>query len=197
MNADLARLKASVDLVAVAQSRGVKLTKQGRDYVGLCPFHQEKTPSFHITPSKNLFHCLGCDAGGSVIDFIMRLDSLDKSQAVAWLKEKSGVRVQAKARADLRAGKTIAAAGRRGAVAAGGCLLQQDLSQRPEGTGLLDRAQALRSGVVRRVPSRLQQRDVAQGAAQVGRNYPGLESLGRVERSRPGTLSRLCHRADF
>ena len=90
MNADLARLKASVDLVAVAQSRGVKLTKQGRDYVGLCPFHREKTPSFHITPSKNLFHCLGCDAGGSVIDFIMRLDGLDKSQAVAWLKEKTG-----------------------------------------------------------------------------------------------------------
>ena len=53
------------------------------------------------------------------------------------------------------------------------------------------------SGVVRRVPSRLQQRDVAQGAAQVGRNYPGLENLGRVERSRPGTLSRLRHRADF
>jgi DNA primase catalytic core len=90
MNADLARLKASVDLMAVAQSRGVKLTKQGRDYVGLCPFHQEKTPSFHVTPAKNLFHCLGCDAGGSVIDFIMRLDSLDKSQAVAWLKEQSG-----------------------------------------------------------------------------------------------------------
>jgi DNA primase catalytic core len=90
MNADLTRLKQSVDLVAVAQSRGVKLTKQGRDYVGLCPFHQEKTPSFHITPSKNLFHCLGCDAGGSVIDFIMRKDGLSKSQAVAWLKENSG-----------------------------------------------------------------------------------------------------------
>ena len=44
MNVDLARLKASVDLVAVAQSRGVKLTKQGRDYVGLCPFHRRKRP---------------------------------------------------------------------------------------------------------------------------------------------------------
>jgi DNA primase catalytic core len=90
MNADLARLKQSVDLVAVVQSRGVKLTKQGRDYVGLCPFHREKTPSFHVTPSKNLFHCLGCDAGGSVIDFIMRQDGLSKSQAVTWLKEHSG-----------------------------------------------------------------------------------------------------------
>ncbi len=88
--ADLARLKQSIDLVAVVRSRGVKLAKQGKDYVGLCPFHQEKTPSFHVTPSKNLFHCLGCHAGGSVIDFVMRQDGLTKSEAIAWLKANSG-----------------------------------------------------------------------------------------------------------
>jgi len=88
--ADLTRLKQSIDLVAVVQSRGVKLVKQGKDFVGLCPFHQEKTPSFHVTPAKNLFHCLGCHAGGSVIDFIMRQDGLTKSEAIAWLKENSG-----------------------------------------------------------------------------------------------------------
>jgi DNA primase catalytic core len=91
MNAsDLSRLKQSIDLVAVVQSRGVKLVKQGKDFVGLCPFHKEKTPSFHVTPSKNLFNCLGCHVGGSVIDFIMRQDGLTKSEAVAWLKENSG-----------------------------------------------------------------------------------------------------------
>jgi DNA primase catalytic core len=91
MNAsDLSRLKQSIDLVAVVQSRGVRLVKQGKDYVGLCPFHKEKTPSFHVTPSKNLFNCLGCHIGGSVIDFIMRKDGLTKSEAVAWLKENSG-----------------------------------------------------------------------------------------------------------
>ena len=88
--ADLNRLKQTIDLVAVVQSRGVKLTKQGKDYVGLCPFHQEKTPSFRVTPAKNLFNCLGCHVGGSVIDFIMRKDGLTKSQAIAWLKENSG-----------------------------------------------------------------------------------------------------------
>ncbi|MGH7943322.1 MAG: CHC2 zinc finger domain-containing protein [Limisphaerales bacterium] len=87
---DLARLKASIDLVAVVQSRGVKLIQQGKDYVGLCPFHDEKTPSFRVTPAKNLFHCLGCHVGGSVIDFIMRQDGLTKSEAIAWLKENSG-----------------------------------------------------------------------------------------------------------
>jgi DNA primase catalytic core len=91
MNAvDLGRLKQSIDLVAVVQSRGVQLTKQGKDYVGLCPFHKEKTPSFHVTPSKNLFNCLGCRVGGSVIDFIMRKDGLSKSEAIAWLKKNSG-----------------------------------------------------------------------------------------------------------
>jgi DNA primase len=91
MNAsDLSRLKQSIDLVAVVQSRGIKLVKQGKDFVGLCPFHKEKTPSFHVTPSKNLFNCLGCRVGGSVIDFIMRKDGLTKSEAVAWLKENSG-----------------------------------------------------------------------------------------------------------
>jgi DNA primase len=88
--ADLNRLKQSIDLVAVVQSRGVKLARQGKDYVGLCPFHEEKTPSFRVTPSKNLFNCLGCHVGGSVIDFIMRQDGLTRSQAVAWLKENSG-----------------------------------------------------------------------------------------------------------
>lgn len=83
-------MKQSIDLVAVVQSRGVQLTKQGKDYVGLCPFHKEKTPSFHVTPSKNLFNCLGCHVGGSVIDFIMRKDGLSKSEAIAWLKKSSG-----------------------------------------------------------------------------------------------------------
>ena len=91
MNAlDLSRLKQSVDLVAVVQSRGVKLIQQGKDFVGLCPFHKEKTPSFRVTPAKNLFHCLGCHVGGSVIDFVMRKDGLSKSGAIAWLKENSG-----------------------------------------------------------------------------------------------------------
>ena len=93
MNAlDLSRLKASVDLVAVVQSRGVKLTRQGKDFVGLCPFHEEKTPSFHVTPGKNLFNCLGCHVGGSVIDFIMRKDGLTRSQALRLVSAESFAR---------------------------------------------------------------------------------------------------------
>lgn len=87
---DLAALKRTTDLVAVAQARGVKLKKQGQDYVGLCPFHREKTASFHVTPGKNLFHCFGCGAAGSVIDFVMKKDGLTKQQAIDWLVKQSG-----------------------------------------------------------------------------------------------------------
>src|SRR5579864_589916 len=88
---DLTALKKNTDLVAVAQARGVALTKQGNDYVGLCPFHEETTPSFHVTPVKNLYHCFGCDAAGSVIDFVMRKDGLDFRRAVDVLLTESGV----------------------------------------------------------------------------------------------------------
>src|SRR3990167_4602134 len=88
--ADLSAIKKSTDLVAVVQARGVKLTKQGGDFVGLCPFHEEDTPSFHVTPSKNLFHCFGCGAAGSVIDFVMKKDGLTKQEAIDWLVKQSG-----------------------------------------------------------------------------------------------------------
>jgi len=88
---DLTALKKNTDLLAVVQARGVMLTKQGNDYVGLCPFHDEKTPSFHVTPTKNLYHCFGCGAAGSVIDFVMRKDGVDFRRAVDVILTESGV----------------------------------------------------------------------------------------------------------
>lgn len=60
-------LKRSVSLVVLAQSQGHQLKRQGRDMALLCPFHEEKTPSCVISPEKNLYHCFGCGAAGSVI----------------------------------------------------------------------------------------------------------------------------------
>ena len=84
---DLERLKRGIDLVALCRSRGIELKPHGsRDYIGKCPFHPDENPSFVVTPHKNLFHCLGCDAAGSVIDFVMRLDGLDFRAAVDKLR---------------------------------------------------------------------------------------------------------------
>ena len=57
-------------------SQYVTLKKSGKDYSGLCPFHNEKTPSFHVSQDKQLFHCFGCGASGNLVQFVMRTENL-------------------------------------------------------------------------------------------------------------------------
>lgn len=86
--AEIARLKRETDLAALVRSRGITLKRHGsKDLIGHCPFHDDKTPSFAVTPSKNLYHCLGCGAAGSVIDFLMSHEGLSFRHAVELLRE--------------------------------------------------------------------------------------------------------------
>ena len=72
----------------LAEARGVNLKAHGKDLIGLCPFHDDKEPSLVITPSKNLWHCLGaCQTGGSVIDWVMKAESVSFRHAVELLRE--------------------------------------------------------------------------------------------------------------
>ena len=73
---DIERLKSRIDLLALIQSRGVALKKRGGQYVACCPFHEEKTPSFTVTPAKGLWHCLGCNQGGDAIRFVELIDKI-------------------------------------------------------------------------------------------------------------------------
>ncbi|MCI4121461.1 CHC2 zinc finger domain-containing protein, partial [Dickeya dianthicola] len=89
--AELEQLKRGVSLRAVAQSQGHTLKKQGADsYVCRCPFHQENTPSCVITPSKNLYHCFGCGASGSVLDWLQHTERLTYPQTLLRLRELAG-----------------------------------------------------------------------------------------------------------
>ncbi|MGM3184503.1 CHC2 zinc finger domain-containing protein [Dickeya oryzae] len=89
--AELEQLKRGVSLRAVAQSQGHTLKKQGADsYVCRCPFHQENTPSCVITPSKNLYHCFGCGASGSVLDWLQHTERLTWPQTLLRLRELAG-----------------------------------------------------------------------------------------------------------
>ena len=72
-------------------SRYVQLKKSGRDYSGLCPFHHEKTPSFHVSQEKQLFHCFGCGASGNLVQFVMRTENLDFIDALKLLADNAGI----------------------------------------------------------------------------------------------------------
>lgn len=83
-------IRSAADLVEIA-SQYVHLKRSGRGYMGCCPFHKEKTPSFHIDPDKQLYHCFGCGAGGSVYQFIMNAEGLDFVDAVKLLADRTGI----------------------------------------------------------------------------------------------------------
>jgi len=72
-------------------SEYVQLKRSGRNYLGLCPFHGEKTPSFSVSPDKQIFHCFGCGEGGDVFSFIMKADSLTFPEAVTVLAKRAGL----------------------------------------------------------------------------------------------------------
>src|SRR6266851_2603535 len=73
--------------------RRVRLTRRGREQAGLCPFHNEKTPSFYVVEDKGFFHCFGCGAHGDAIGFVMRADNLDFIEAVERLAGEAGIAV--------------------------------------------------------------------------------------------------------
>lgn len=85
-------LKARSDISEVVSSY-VNLKRSGRNLVGLCPFHNEKTPSFNIYPENGSFYCFGCGAGGDVITFIRRIENLDYIEAVQFLAQRAGITV--------------------------------------------------------------------------------------------------------
>ncbi|MCH5188729.1 MAG: DNA primase [Oscillospiraceae bacterium] len=85
-------VRNAVDLVEIA-SRYVRLKKSGNSYMGCCPFHKEKTPSFHIDADKQLYHCFGCGAGGSVFQFVMNAEGMDFIDAVKSLADSAGIRL--------------------------------------------------------------------------------------------------------
>lgn len=86
----LDEIQNKCDIIEVIGSH-ITLKRAGRNYKALCPFHKEKTPSFMVSPSKQIYHCFGCGAGGNVFSFIMKYDGVEFPEAVKTLAEKVGV----------------------------------------------------------------------------------------------------------
>jgi hypothetical protein len=81
---------AAHPLIEYCEERGLQLRRSGREWVGLCPLHQERTPSFYVNPEKRVFHCHGCGAGGSVIDLHMAWSGLTDGEAMRDLSNGTG-----------------------------------------------------------------------------------------------------------
>src|SRR5919107_6041112 len=88
----LDELRSRVSLADLV-GRRVRLVRRGREHSGLCPFHNEKTPSFYVVEDKGFFHCFGCGAHGDAIGFVMRADNLDFLEAVERLAGEAGIAV--------------------------------------------------------------------------------------------------------
>lgn len=87
-------IKQNVPILSVIERySGVSLNKRGRDFIGLCPFHTEKTPSFTVTPGKNMFYCFGCGAGGDAAAFVSQLHGLKPIEAARVIANDFGLAV--------------------------------------------------------------------------------------------------------
>jgi len=84
------QIRTQSDIVDVI-SEYMQLTKRGRNWFGLCPFHGEQTPSFSVSSDKQIFHCFGCGAGGNAITFIMDIEGISFPDAVVKLGERAGI----------------------------------------------------------------------------------------------------------
>ncbi|MBU0951365.1 MAG: DNA primase [Elusimicrobia bacterium] len=84
-------LRDSVNIVELINEYIPNLRRVGKDYTALCPFHSEKAPSFYISPSKNIFHCFGCKAGGDVFKFVMLYDNISYPEAIKKLASRAGI----------------------------------------------------------------------------------------------------------
>ncbi|MBI4698558.1 MAG: DNA primase, partial [Nitrospirae bacterium] len=92
-NSSLEEIKSRLDIVDVI-SEYVPLKKSGQNWKGLCPFHAEKTPSFMVNPSKQIYHCFGCGSGGDIFSFLVKNENLSFKEALEILAKKAGVQLK-------------------------------------------------------------------------------------------------------
>jgi DNA primase len=94
MSDDINEIKSRIDIVDLIGGY-VKLKRAGKNFLGLCPFHTEKTPSFNVSPDKQTYHCFGCGKGGDIFSFVMETEGLGFREALAALAERAGVTLSA------------------------------------------------------------------------------------------------------
>jgi len=89
------KVREATDLVDLV-SEYLTLKKKGKNFLGLCPFHQEKTPSFSVSPEKGVYHCFGCAKGGDIFNFVMDVEHFSFPEALRYLARKANINLPEK-----------------------------------------------------------------------------------------------------
>lgn len=97
-------IKSRVDIVDLV-SDYLSLKKTGQNWRGLCPFHAEKTPSFTVSPAKQIYHCFGCGSGGDIFSFLVKYENLTFNEALKVLAKRAGVTLKPSQKSDVKAGE--------------------------------------------------------------------------------------------
>lgn len=98
---DVENVKATIDIVQLV-GESVQLKKAGRNFKGLCPFHNEKTPSFMVSPERQAYHCFGCGEGGDIFEFVMKREHTDFPEALRMLARRAGVELKDRGTGDSK-----------------------------------------------------------------------------------------------
>lgn len=93
MSSQIDQVKNAIDITALIGER-VKLTRAGKNYKGLCPFHSEKSPSFFVTPDLGRYKCFGCQESGDAFTFLMKMDNMTFAQALQDLAKRAGITLE-------------------------------------------------------------------------------------------------------
>jgi DNA primase len=149
----LAEIRQAADIVEVI-GESVVLKKSGKNFSGLCPFHAEKTPSFTVSPDKQIFHCFGCAAGGDVFSFVMKRDGIGFGEAVRSLAARCGVELPERPASARARGRESAAAALFEVNRQAADFFRQALLQQAQGKTALD--YLARRGVTRQTIERFE-----------------------------------------
>ena len=197
--ASVEEVRTRADIVELAQA-DTELRKQGQEWTGRCPFHQERSPSFWVNPAKKVYFCFGCDARGDVIDYVKQRHALDFTAAIEWLAERFNVTLEYEEVSPEVAARRRGEDRRRELLALTAAFYNRALRQSPLAEGA--RAYLDERGVTPEMVELFQlgfapEEQVIAGARKKGFADRELEESGITRRGRGGPVDRMAGRLIF